>query len=320
VKLVMTLLVRDEEDVIAANLLHHLATGVDEILVCDNRSVDATPQIVDAVARATGAVTMFHEAGEDYAQHRWVSAMAERAATELGADWVLHADADEFVLSTLDTLPAALAGLDPRVGAVLIPRLELRPAPDDGRPFHQRMIVRSVRPVNALGQPLRGKLCHRGQPGVILDQGNHTIRGLHGEVALESPLVMFHYPMRTFAQFARKVRLGGEAYERNRELSGAAREPWRTLLRRLRAGELPTYYAEREWDAARCAQAIGDGRAVVDRRMAESIERVVAKARDRGIVIPDTSRSSVGHGPDEPSPAPVGDPPEISPGGCRDVE
>jgi glycosyltransferase involved in cell wall biosynthesis len=44
--LVMTLKVRDEEDVIEDNLRFHRALGVDFFVVMDNGSVDRTPEIL----------------------------------------------------------------------------------------------------------------------------------------------------------------------------------------------------------------------------------------------------------------------------------
>ncbi len=41
-KLVMTLLVRDEQDIIRENIEFHLAQGVNFFVVTDNKSVDAT--------------------------------------------------------------------------------------------------------------------------------------------------------------------------------------------------------------------------------------------------------------------------------------
>jgi hypothetical protein len=47
-QLVMTLLVRDEEDVLRANIDFHRAQGVDFFIVTDNRSEDSTPDIIRA--------------------------------------------------------------------------------------------------------------------------------------------------------------------------------------------------------------------------------------------------------------------------------
>src|SRR5690242_4824967 len=93
-RLVMTLLVRDEEDIVAANLDYHLNRGVDFILVTDNRSVDTTPDILHRYA--ADVVRIINEPDDDYQQWRWVTRMARLAATEYGADWVFHCDADEF--------------------------------------------------------------------------------------------------------------------------------------------------------------------------------------------------------------------------------
>ena len=45
-KLVMTLKVRDEDDVLEDNLRFHRALGVDFFIVTDNGSVDRTPEIL----------------------------------------------------------------------------------------------------------------------------------------------------------------------------------------------------------------------------------------------------------------------------------
>ena len=93
-KLVMTLLVRDEADIIAQNLDHHLAQGVDAFIVTDNGSIDDTLPILRGYERR-GLLEVIEEPAQNYAQAVWVTRMAERAVA-INADWVIHADADEF--------------------------------------------------------------------------------------------------------------------------------------------------------------------------------------------------------------------------------
>ena len=45
-KVVLTMVVRDEEDILDAQLTFHLNAGVDFILVTDHRSVDGTRDIL----------------------------------------------------------------------------------------------------------------------------------------------------------------------------------------------------------------------------------------------------------------------------------
>src|SRR5471030_48631 len=94
-KLVMTLLVRDEEDILAANFDFHLAQGVDFFIVTDNLSVDGTRDIIESYVRR-GVAIYSHEPSDDFSQFRWVTKMARMAAAQYGADWVINSDADEF--------------------------------------------------------------------------------------------------------------------------------------------------------------------------------------------------------------------------------
>ena len=59
--LVMTLLVRDEADIVDAQIAFHLHAGVDFVVATDNRSQDGTTEILERYERA-GVLHLLREA------------------------------------------------------------------------------------------------------------------------------------------------------------------------------------------------------------------------------------------------------------------
>jgi hypothetical protein len=244
VKLVMTLLVRDEQDIIGEHLDFHLAQGVNQVIVTDNGSEDATLDILREY-ETRGEVSVIHEPSDDYSQGRWVTRMARMAAADLGADWVINSDADEFWWPRSGTLETTFRALDDRVGLVVARRTNFVPQPEDDRPFWERMTVRERESLNPVGKPLPPKLAHRAHPEIEVVQGNHRVRGpALGERLDDGSIEILHFPMRSYAQFENKIVKGGAAYARNRELPEKIGRTWRRLYEVWQRGELPAHYAE----------------------------------------------------------------------------
>jgi glycosyltransferase involved in cell wall biosynthesis len=243
-KLVMTLLVRDEQDIIAQHLDFHLAQGVDEVIVTDNGSEDATLEILRGY-ESRGVVRIILEPSDDYSQGKWVTRMARMAASEHGADWVINSDADEFWWPRSGTLASTFAGLDDGVGVVVARRTNFVPQPEDDQPFWERMTVRERESLNPVGKPLPPKLAHRAHPEITVVQGNHRVQGPDlGERLDDGTVEILHFPMRSYAQFENKIVKGGQAYARNRELPENVGRTWRRLYEVWQRGELPQHYAE----------------------------------------------------------------------------
>ncbi len=266
-RVILTLLVRDEEDILAANLDYHFARGVDFAVVTDNRSADATPAILDDYRRR-GLVHVIHEPADDYAQGRWVTRMARLAASELGADWIINGDADEFWWPREGDLKRCLATVPASAGGVVVYRHNLVPDPQRGGPFHRRLVLRETAARNHLGGALPPKVCHRADPEVVVAQGNHAASGPRlGPFVDDGRLEILHCPVRYFAQFERKIVNGGRAYERNTELPAGAGHVWRSLFETQRAGGLRDVYERLAPGAAAVARGMVTGELVVDTRL-----------------------------------------------------
>jgi glycosyltransferase involved in cell wall biosynthesis len=240
-KLVMTLLVRDEQDIVRENLDFHLAQGVDEVIVTDNGSEDATVEILREY-ESQGVLRLLLEPTDDYSQGRWVTRMARLAATE-GADWVINNDADEFWWPRAGSLTSIFDRLGDEVGLVVARRQNFVPRPEDGRPFWERMTLRERESLNPLGKPLPPKLAHRAHPEIAVAQGNHKVEGAQlGERLDDGSIEILHFPMRTYGQFENKIVKGGRAYGRNRELPQRTGRTWRRLYEAWEEGRLRDHY------------------------------------------------------------------------------
>lgn len=176
-KLMLTLLCRDEEDILNEMIRFHLDQGVDLIVATDNGSEDNSRLILERYARS-GHLVLIDEPQHNHDQAIWVSHMAELAADK-GADWIIHSDADEFWWPEHDDLKTTLSQSPLSVEAWEVNRTNfLPPAKKSNRsrkPFHQRQLIRERSSMNSMGQPLPPKICHRGEQNLFVTDGNHAV-------------------------------------------------------------------------------------------------------------------------------------------------
>lgn len=280
-KLVMTLLVRDEIDIIRENIEFHLAHGVDHIIATDNGSVDGTRDVL-AEYESCGAATVIDEPGRDFSQWKWVTRMALVAKDELGADWVMNNDADEFWCPPGENLKDAL--ISENIDILMCTRRNMIFAHDDisEAPWPQKILHRVVNPqsIHLLVNPMEDSLpcpyfylallgkallgC-KGLEGV--SQGNHGAQYHHAAETRESDIVIYHFPVRSKSQFGSKIFQGGAAYARNTELSANTGWHWRRWYRMLEERGLEAVISEVLPDQKRLRQDLSEGVVVRDEAM-----------------------------------------------------
>ncbi|CAN5166064.1 hypothetical protein BH20ACT13_BH20ACT13_24050 [soil metagenome] len=266
----MTLLVRDEADIVDEQLAFHFDAGVDLVVATDNGSQDGTTEILERYERE-GRLHLIHEPGEDLRQSEWVTRMARLATTEFGADWVLNTDADEFWWPQGAGLGEVLAAIPPRYGVVRGAWRNFVPRPDDGRSFSERMTVRLCTPAFH-HHPLstHSKSAHRAAADVRVGRGNHEAFG-HGLLPLRGwyPLEVLHFPVRSLEHSVRKYVTQFVALEKNagKGIPNHMAEAYAAY----RAGRLEQFYEPLVVDDAALARGLEDGSLALDTRLRDRL-------------------------------------------------
>ena len=277
-KLVVTVLARDEADIIDAQVAFHLNAGADFVIATDNNSQDGTNEILRRYERQ-GVLHLIHEPAEGVHQSEWVTRMARLAATELGADWVINTDADEFWWPRGESLKNVLAAVPERFGVVEAFWRTFVPRPDDDRSFAERMTARLTQqaPINdpsSFYRPVT-KVAHRADPAVVVGRGNH---GLVGSALLPlhswHPVEVLHFPLRSYAQWRRKVELQGVAFTEHIERAGTGYHL--KGYDALQGGRIDEQHAALVVDDAALERGLADGTLARDTRLRDALRALEA--------------------------------------------
>jgi hypothetical protein len=279
-KLAMALMVRDEADVIEDNLRFHRAQGVDFFIVLDNGSTDETLKILESYERA-GIVSVVSMPGSLLKVLRNGTTQIGRMAHEMGADWVIHNDADEFWWPvTGSNLKESLAAVPDRFGMLLAPRTEFLPRPDGRGSFAERLLIREAR----FRRP--PKTAHRAHPliemwtthpiDIWVNRGSSPRSGLVGKPALRAqpthveeneldlvlaphfPIAVLHFPLRSFEQYRGKIEIAAD----NRIFDRSAES--REIRQAYEAGRLEDVYENLILDEDTVGTGLAEGWLVED--------------------------------------------------------
>ncbi len=232
-KLVMTLLARDEADIIEANILFHLSRGVDFIVATDNGSSDGTADILRKYEKR-GVLHLIHEPSRVFDQAAWVNRMGRIAHNQYGADLVFHCDADEFwypgsgslknellARPLVDVLSAKVVNviLRNRNGEERFPfdaiYAATNPLPKSRK---KSQLSQDRHETSLLLYKHAGKVIYKLRKGYLpVGWGNHSIR-MSKELSsyysgTSHDINVFHFPVRGFGQFVKRTANHGEGHQ-----------------------------------------------------------------------------------------------------------
>jgi glycosyltransferase involved in cell wall biosynthesis len=203
----MTLLCKNESDIIRQHLAYHLPR-VDFLIVTDNGSTDGTREMLAAFE--SERVTVLDDPTPHYGQLEVVDQMI-RMARDRGADWVINSDADEFWVGDFQ----AVAQKYQRrwYSRLRAQSFRMRPccAENAGEPDPIARMRWRDRAPDKEGR----KVFHDTARYLKIAQGNHRVAvrgGRRGELPPDEMRIC-HYQWRGFEHYLRKCVNGAKSYE-----------------------------------------------------------------------------------------------------------
>lgn len=226
-RLAMTLVTRNESDILERFFQFNKAMGVDLFIVTDNGSTDRTPEILRKYEQAGWIAKTFSDMGP-YTQVAFVDRMIRFISDNDLAEWVINSDTDEFWVPRTGNLKDKLA----RTRANVIScRLHNVVPLNQADPMLNVLAVVRPEKIDAgsmsIFSPNYNKVIHRIKGYSRIHQGNHNVAIRRKSVDLADDIFVLHYAVRSFAHFKskfenlmREVKLGthAEEYKRRRQL------------------------------------------------------------------------------------------------------
>ncbi len=243
-RLAMSILVRDEADVIEDNIRFHKSMGVDHFIIMDNGSRDGTRDILEDLKDEFN-LEILDEPSRSFDQDLWVTRMAFLVREAGRADCMIAADADEFWYSAKGDLKSDFQGAYsfPKKGSLkdttyrpsvfLCPRFNMLPCKQDLEAPDYRFSDNIMKVSHPLGfhknasdpaQKLDFEIMLRTMPSKVMcmleglravGMGNHSVEHEGSEPVVSATIQIYHYPVREFEQFEAKVVNQGEGLTSN---------------------------------------------------------------------------------------------------------
>jgi Glycosyl transferase family 2 len=231
----MLLLVRDEIDIIEQNIDFHLGLGIEHFVVTDNGSVDGTRDILADFQRRLGkSIVIIDDAEPVHHQSVRVDRMIQVAKKEFRPRWIISSDADEFWYPASGRYDSEIDG---RKNVLNCYWHNFLPRPN--MPWQEFTDIGEMPGYH--GRMSKTFCLARGLVGMY--KGNHESRSIPRVISRSDNIRVYHYPVRSYEQFERKVVQGHRASVKALDPE-SANFHWRAYYESWENGRLPQLYEE----------------------------------------------------------------------------
>jgi hypothetical protein len=231
----MLMVIRDEMDIIEYNIDFHLGFGIEHFVVTDNGSVDGTRDVLGDFKRRLGkSMVIIDDAEPAHHQAVRVNRMIQVAKQKFRPRWIISSDADEFWYPVSGRYDSEIDG---RKNILNCYWHNFLPRPN--MPWQEFTDVGEMPGYH--GRMSKAFCLARGLRGMYM--GNHESRSIPHIASRSDNIRVYHYPVRTYQQFERKVVQGHRAavkasYEESKAWH------WREYYESWENGRLPQVYGE----------------------------------------------------------------------------
>lgn len=240
--LYMTLLVKNEEDILENNLRFHKAMGVDGFIITDNNSTDRTSDIIRKYQEIGWVKEVINETATNYNQKEWVDRMVWIAKKRYKADWIINADADELWYAPSGNLKTEMTSTRANVL-----NCDVKVVYPEDKPFYQwNKMIKAVPDRTQFDLSLYSqferqnkKVAHRTSCYLQISMGNHKVT-MFPKKSVNSNIIVYHYNIRGKQHFMEKMINGGKQLEQHRSKHGGRH--WRYFYQLHKEGKLEAEY------------------------------------------------------------------------------
>jgi len=223
IKLIMTLLVKNEEEIVEKHIRYHKSMGVDGFIVTSHNSTDKTNEILEKLKKEGLILEIIYETDPHYHQSKFVDKMIRKAKFKYKANWIINADADEFYYSKdLDFKKSIYKAVKAKLNTIWVDSIFLFPDDKENyligsnyfvtKPFQEFEaevlgILEDEKFGEFIGSQGCTKVIHNTKDYIKIQMGNHDIKMRNNSKRLKtSDIVLYHYHIRNYKQQEEKVK------------------------------------------------------------------------------------------------------------------